>query len=74
MSRDERLDQACAARIAAEPYFAEQWQAARRLLLSAHYGASKLTWGRRVVTGRCGCLGACQCLHEMSWILYCHEE
>jgi hypothetical protein len=70
MSRDERLDQALALRIAREPYFAEEWRAARNLLRSAIYGADLLRWGGRVVTGRCGCAGRCQCLHEMAFQLY----
>lgn len=72
---NERLDRALMQRIATEPYFAEQWSAARNLLRSAIVGADMLRFpnGRVVRNGYCGCAGRVQCLHERAYVLYAVE-
>lgn len=76
MTRDEQLDAAAAALSAAEPYFAPSYRAARALLRSAICGADVLKWanGATCQDGRCGCMGRTECLHEVSYKLYCYEE
>lgn len=72
MTQAERLDRACLARTAREPYFAESWQAARKLLRSAILGADVVRWanGCECRGGRCGCQGHTRCLHEMAFDIY----
>lgn len=75
MTLDKRLDAACAALEAREPWFAEEYEAARNLLRTAHVGADCIRYPHGIVVrnGRCGCLGACQCLHELGFKMYAEE-
>lgn len=72
MTRDERLDEACAIRCQQEPYFAPCWRSARALLRGAIFGADRLRFanGIEVHDGHCGCQGLTQCLHERAYQLY----
>ena len=77
MTQAERLDRACVARTTREPYFAESWRAARKLLRSAIFGvdmsgADVIRWANGCACrgGRCGCQGHTRCLHEMAFDIY----
>jgi len=75
MTRNQRLDAACRALEAKEPYFAPSFAAARALLRTATFGADMIRFPRGIVCrdGRCGCLGATECLHEVGYRMYAGE-
>lgn len=65
------LDAHLAALTAAEPYFAPNFAAARRLLDGAKAGNHGLTWATGAVCGAQGCsCGDRGCLHQTAWRLF----
>lgn len=65
------LDAHLAALISAEPYFAPNFTAARRLLDGAKACNGGLRWSTGAVCGPQGC--SCSdrgCLHRLSWLVF----
>lgn len=74
MTLDKRLDAACRALEAREPWFAPNFEAARALLNSATFGAGVVKFPHGIVCGPDGCnCGNRACLHAGAWRMYAEE-
>ena len=74
MTLDKRLDQACAALAAKEPWFAPNFLAARAILHTATCGAGIVKFPHGVRCGPEGCsCGNRACLHQLGWKMYTEE-
>lgn len=74
MTLNERLDAACRALEAREPWFTPNFEAARALLHSATFGAGVVKYPNGVRCGPEGC--SCNnpaCLHRLGWKMYAEE-
>lgn len=74
MTLDKRLDAACRALEAREPWFAPNFEAARALLHTARCGAGIVKFPNGIVCGPDGCNCANRaCLHPLCFRMYAED-